>query len=62
MQITIAYNQTWKYFMFVELEKRGRQLVDLEIRVQNILMIMWATPSLFKTLTNFNIKKFEKLL
>ncbi len=41
---------------------KKRQLVDLEICVQNVLMIMWATPSLFKTLTNFNMKMFEKLM
>jgi hypothetical protein len=45
----------------MELEEGGGKSVDLNIGVWNILTTMWAMPSLFKSLTNFNLIKFEEL-
>jgi hypothetical protein len=45
----------------MELEEGGGQFVDPNINVQDVLATMWAMPGLFKSLTNFNLIKFEKL-
>jgi hypothetical protein len=61
MQATIACINTWEFFIPIELEEGGEQYMDLNIGMQNVLMTMWATPCLFKSLTNFNLTKFEEL-
>ncbi len=35
--------------------------MDLNIGVRDVLITMWATPSLFKSLTNFSFIEFEEL-
>ncbi len=35
--------------------------MDLNIGVRNVLTTLWATPCLFKSLTNFNSTEFEEL-
>jgi hypothetical protein len=44
-----------------ELKEGASQLVDLDVGVQDVLVTMHATPSLFKTLTNFILGEFEEL-
>jgi len=36
------------------------QSVNHTIGVWDVLTIMWTTPSLFKTLTNYTLQKFEE--
>jgi hypothetical protein len=61
VQATITCVNTWEFFTPTELEEGGEQFVDLNIGVQDVLMTMWDTPSLFKSLTNFNMTEFEEL-
>jgi hypothetical protein len=58
---TIAVTNIHYFFNPNELELGVRQLVNHTIHVQDVLAIMQITPSLFKTLTNFILLKFEKL-
>jgi hypothetical protein len=44
-----------------ELEEGACHLVDLGVEVRNVLAIIWATPRLFKTLTNVTLAKFDEL-
>jgi hypothetical protein len=61
MQVTIACVNTWEFFTPMELEEGGGHFVDPNIGVRDVLMTMMATSSLFKSLTNFNLTKFEEL-
>jgi hypothetical protein len=61
VQAVIACVNTWEFFTPMELEEGGGQFVDLNIGVQNILTTMLAMSGLFKSLTNFNLTKFEEL-
>jgi hypothetical protein len=38
-----------------ELEKGANQLMDLGVGVWDVFNIVWPTPGLFKTLTNFTL-------
>jgi len=58
---TIAVVNTHYFFNPNELELGVRQLGDHTICVQDVLATMQIIPSLFKTLTNFTLLKFEKL-
>ncbi len=46
----------------LELEEGVGQLMDLSVRVQDVLATMWAMLGLFKTLTNFTLAKFDDLV
>jgi hypothetical protein len=61
VQAVIACVNTWKFFTPMELEEGGGQSMDLNICVRNILTTMRAMPSLFTSLTNFNLTEFEEL-
>ncbi len=61
VQAIITCVNIWEFFTSMELEEGGGKSVDLNIGVWNILTTMWAMPSLFKSLTNFNLIKFEEL-
>jgi hypothetical protein len=61
VQATIACVNIWEHFTPTKLEEGGKQYVDLNIGVRNILMTMRAMPGLFKSLTNFSLIKFEEL-
>jgi hypothetical protein len=37
------------------------QLVNQDVCVLDVFATMWATPCLFKTITNFNLLKFDEL-
>jgi hypothetical protein len=43
------------------LEEGGKQSVDLNIGVWNVLMTMWAMLGLFESLSNSSLIKFEEL-
>ncbi len=58
---TIAVVNIHYFFNPNEFELGVKQLVNHTIRVQYVLAIMQIIPSLFKTLTNFILLKFEKL-
>ncbi len=45
-----------------ELKEGTCHLVDFDVGVQDVFAIMWATPKLFKTLTNFNLVEFGGLV
>jgi hypothetical protein len=51
-------------FMFKvdELEEGMGQPMDSSIEVQDVLIIVQTTLKLFKTLTNFNLVKFDELV
>jgi hypothetical protein len=61
MQVAITCVNTWEIFTPTELKQGGGQFVDLNIGVRNMGMTMLAMSSLFKSLTNFNLTKFEEL-
>jgi len=44
-----------------ELEKNTNHSMDLVVKVRDVLATMQTTPGLFKTLTNFNLAKFDEL-
>jgi hypothetical protein len=56
VQATITCVNTW-----TELDEESGQSINPYVGVWDILMTMWATPSLFNSLTNFTLGKFEKL-
>jgi hypothetical protein len=60
IQATIACVNTWEFFTPMKLEGGG-QSMDTNIGMRDILTTMQATPSLFKSLTNFILIKFEEL-
>jgi hypothetical protein len=45
-----------------ELKEGVGHSMDSSVGVQNVLATMWVTLRLFKTLTNFTLAKFDKLL
>jgi hypothetical protein len=45
-----------------EMEEEGDQSVDPTIGVWDVLGTMQATPTLFKTLTNFTLEEFDELV
>jgi hypothetical protein len=59
VQSTIAYINIWEYFDKVGTE--NKQSINLDISVWDILMTLQMMLGLCKTLTNFTLKKFEKL-
>jgi len=59
---TITVANTHYFFNPNEFELGVSQLVDHTICVWNVLAIMQIIPSLFKTLTNVILSKFEKLV
>jgi hypothetical protein len=60
MQVAITYVNTLEFFT-TELEESVGQSIKLNIGGQNVLTTMWAMPSLFKSLTNFSLTRFEEL-
>jgi hypothetical protein len=59
---TIAIANTYYLFNPNEFKLSVRQSVNHTIGVGDVLATMWTTPSLFKTLTNFTLQKFEELV
>jgi len=43
------------------LDEESGQSINPNVGVRDILTTMWATPCLFKSLTNFTLGKFEEL-
>jgi hypothetical protein len=52
---------TWELFNVNELDLGAKQLINQDMGVWNVLSTMQATISLFKTLTNFCLSKFNEL-
>jgi hypothetical protein len=52
---------TWELFNANELDPGGKQLINQDVGVWNVLSTMQAIISLFKTLTNFCLSKFNEL-
>ncbi len=61
VQATITCVNTWEYFISTKLDEESGQSINLDVDVRDILATMQATPSLFKSLTNFTLGKFEEL-
>lgn len=61
MQATIAYINIWEYFTSTKLEGENEQSINLDVSVWDILTTMQTMLGLCKTLTNFTLKKIEKL-
>ncbi len=61
MQVAIACVNIWEYFTLAELDEESGQSINPNVGVQDILATMRATPSLFKSFTNFTLGEFEKL-
>jgi len=59
--VTIASVDTFKLFNANEFKPSVEQLMDQNVSVYNVFTIMQATPSLFKTLTNFSLLEFDEL-
>jgi len=51
-----------EYFTSIELDEENGQSINLDVGVRDILVTMWATSGLFKSLTNFTLGKFEELV
>ncbi|CAK9213781.1 unnamed protein product [Sphagnum troendelagicum] len=45
-----------------ELKEGVGQSMDPSVGVQDVFATMWAMPRLFKTLTNFTLADFDKLV
>ncbi len=60
--VTIAVANIHYLFNPNEFKLGVGQSVDHTIGVWDVLATMWTTPSLFKTLTNFTLQKFEELV
>ncbi len=58
---TVVITNSSDMFNANELEEGASHLVDLGVGIQDVLAIMQTTPGLFKTLTNFNLAKFDEL-
>jgi hypothetical protein len=52
---------SFQMFNANELNKGACQWVDPSVGVQDVFIIMWAMPRLFKMLTNFTLVEFDKL-
>jgi hypothetical protein len=48
-------------FIAIEMEDRGGHFVDPTNGVQDVLITLQSTPTLFKNLTNFTVVDFEDL-
>jgi len=62
VQVIIAYVNIWEYFTSTQLDEESEKSVNLDIRVQDILITMRTITSLFKIFTNFTLGQFEKLV
>jgi hypothetical protein len=62
VQVAFACVNTWEYFTSTKLDEESGQLVNPDVGVWDILRTMWATPSQFKSLTNFTLGEFENLM
>ncbi len=58
---TITCVNTWEFFTPTKLEEGGGQPMDTNIGLRDGLTTMQGMPSLFKSLTNLNLIKFEEL-
>jgi len=61
MQAKIACVNTWEFCTPMKLKDGGVQSMDTNIGNRDVLTTMWVTPGSFKSLTNFNLTKFEEL-
>jgi len=59
--ITIVASNSKYLFISLQIEEGVNQSMDLIIGVHDVLGIMWITLTLFKTLTNFTLEKFDEL-
>jgi len=61
VQVAIASVNIWEYFTLAKLDEESGQSINPDVGVWDILMTMWATPGLFKSFNNFNLREFEEL-
>jgi len=60
-QVVPACANIWDFFTLAELEEEGKQSVNPNVGVQDVLATLRVMAGLIKTLTNFTLTEFEKL-
>ncbi len=50
-----------EFFLSHEMEEKTSQFVNPNVGVWDVPITMWATPTIFKTFTNFTMEEFDKL-